>query len=103
MQSLLNQSKFKFDISLHGMDPNKFGANQRQKLGLISKRLNSIVYENTDNYLEHGIKTFSFGYPILIKRYKNDPSKVIKAPILVWSLDIERSKTKSNSWTIIRD
>lgn len=103
IQSLLNQSKFKFDISLQDIDPNKFGENQRQKLGLISKRLNSIVYENTDNYLEHGIKTFGFGYPVLIKRYRSDPSKVIKVPILIWSLDIERSKTKSNSWTIIRD
>ena len=68
IQTLLSKPKFKFDISFQDIDPNNFDKNQRQKLGLISKRLNSIVYENTDNYLEHGIKTFGFGYPIFDKK-----------------------------------
>lgn len=103
IQVLLNEPKFKFDISFEKINPNNLTKEQKQKLGLISKRLNSIIYENTDNYLEHGIKTFGFGYPILIKRDKLDPSKVIKAPILIWSLDIERSKVEASKWTIIRE
>lgn len=103
VDDLLSQPKFKFDILFQNIDLNNLSNEQRQKVGLISKRLNSIIYENKDNYSEHGIKTFGFGYPILLKRDKIDPSKVIKAPILIWSLDIERSKVEANKCVITRD
>jgi len=70
------------------------------KLNHISKRLSSIFYENEDTYLEHGIKTFGFGYPNLIYRTKSDPSKVISAPVFIWMLGLSRDK---NEWIISRD
>lgn len=70
------------------------------KHNLISKRLSSIYYENEDTYLEHGIKTFGFGYPTLIYRTKNDPEKVLCAPVFIWMLELNRDK---NEWMISRD
>ena len=67
---------------------------------LISKRLSSVYYENEDTYLEHGIKTFGFGYPTLLYRTKNDPSRIINAPVFIWMLDLKRDK---NEWIISRD
>ena len=67
---------------------------------LISKRLSSVYYENEDTYLEHGIKTFGFGYPTLIYRTKNDPDKILCAPVFIWMLELNRDK---NEWIISRD
>jgi very-short-patch-repair endonuclease/DNA polymerase III delta prime subunit len=71
-----------------------------RKRRLVAKRLSSIYYENEDTFLEHGIKTFAFGYPSLIYRSQNDPSKIINAPILLWKLELQRGK---NEWIISRD
>ncbi|MEO8513355.1 MAG: AAA domain-containing protein [Ignavibacteria bacterium] len=70
------------------------------KKNLISKRLSSIYYENEDTYLEHGVKTFGFGYPTLLYRSKNDPDKIINAPVFIWNLELLRDK---NQWIISRD
>lgn len=72
--------------------------NRRKRL--LSKRLSSIYYENEDTFLEHGIKTFAFGYPTLIYRSQNDPAKIINAPLLLWKLELQRGK---NEWIISRD
>ena len=65
--------------------------------------MNSLYIENEDNYKEHGIKTFGFGYPILIKPSKQDPSKIIKAPLFIWQLEITKSFNKVNTWSIYRN
>lgn len=70
------------------------------KQNLISKRLSSIYYDNEDTYLEHGIKTFGFGYPTLIYRTKSDPDKILSAPIFIWMLELNRD---NNEWIISRD
>lgn len=61
-----------------------------------------MFYENNDNFLEHGIKTFGFGFPLLVKRTKKDPTKIIKAPLVIWNLDIDKSPRKTNEWFIRR-
>ncbi|MBL8016655.1 MAG: DUF4011 domain-containing protein, partial [Ignavibacteria bacterium] len=73
---------------------------QNRKKRLLSKRLSSIYYENEDTFLEHGIKTFAFGFPTLIYRSQNDPAKIINAPVLLWKLELQRDK---NEWIISRD
>ena len=80
LNQLLTQSCFDFKISFDGIDLNFIQLEEQKRLGLLSKRLNSINIENEDNYKEHGIKTFGFGFPILIKPSRQDPKKIIKAP-----------------------
>ena len=65
--------------------------------------MNSLNIENEDNYKEHGIKTFGFGFPILIKPSRQDPKKIIKAPLFIWQLEIIKATNKVNTWSILRN
>ncbi len=97
LEKLTQDPNFILDITidekLHG---------QKNDLSKTIKRLTSISRQNTDYFLENGVETFGFGYPILIKRDKKDPKSIIKAPIFIWSLKIEESRSKANTWHIKR-
>jgi len=103
LELLLDKPNFKFTISFDKINLNNLDEDEQDELNFIVKKLNGINYQNNDNFLEHGIKTFGFGFPILIKRDKKDPSKIIKAPLIIWHLDIEKSSRKTNEWKIIKD
>lgn len=100
---LLTNSCFDFKISFDEIDLNLIQAEDQKRLGLLSKRLNSLTIENEDNYKEHGIKTFGFGFPILIKPSRQDPQKIIKAPLFIWQLEIVKATNKVNTWSILRN
>jgi superfamily I DNA and/or RNA helicase/very-short-patch-repair endonuclease len=103
LSQLFSSSCFEFKISFDGIDLNTISTDEQKRLGLLSKRLNSLNIENEDNYKEHGIKTFGFGFPILIKPSKQDPKKIIKAPLFIWQLDIVKATNKVNTWSILRN
>ncbi len=103
LDQLLTTACFDFKISFDGIDLNSIQSEEQKRLGLLSKRLNSINIENEDNYKEHGIKTFGFGFPILIKPSKQDPKKIIKAPLFIWQLEIIKATNKVNTWSILRN
>lgn len=103
LQQLLTNACFEFKISFDGIDLNSIQPEQQKRLGLLSKRLNSINIENEDNYKDFGIKTFAFGFPILIKPSKQDPKKIIKAPLFIWQLEIIKATNKVNTWSILRN
>ncbi len=100
---LLTTSCFDFKISFDDLDLNALQSDEQKRLGLLSKRLNSLNIENEDNFKEHGIKTFGFGFPILIKPSKQDPRKIIKAPLFIWQLELIKSTNKVNTWSILRN
>jgi superfamily I DNA and/or RNA helicase/very-short-patch-repair endonuclease len=93
---------FRFPISFDRIRLSALKEESQNRLNFVAKKLNALYYENNDNLLEHGIKTFGFGYPLLIKRDKRDPNRIIKAPILIWNLDIDKSVRKTNEWAISR-
>lgn len=103
LELLLTNACFDFKISFDGIDLNSIQSDEQKRLGLLSKRLNSLNIENEDNYKEHGIKTFGFGFPILIKPSKQDPKKIIKAPLFIWQLEIVKATNKVNTWSILRN
>lgn len=104
INTLLTKPKFDFELSMSVFAGSYHTTiEEHKKLILLSKRLDSISYENEDNFLEQGVKTFGFGYPILVKRNKKDPSQFIKAPLLIWALDIEKDTKQANRWIIRRD
>jgi hypothetical protein len=39
----------------------------------------------------------------MIKRDPNNPDRILKAPLLIWYLTIEKDSRKNNTWTISRD
>lgn len=103
LDTLLSKSNFEFRVSFDMVDLNETNTETQKKLGVISKRLNSIIIENEDYFKEHGIKTLGFGYPILIKRSSKDPEKIIKAPLFIWPLEAVKSKNKINEWLFLRN
>lgn len=103
LDTLLTLAHFDFTISFDRLDLNLLSTDEQKRLGLLSKRLNSLAIENEDNYKEQGIKTFGFGYPILIKASRQDPTKIIKAPLFIWPLEIIKSPKKVNTWSILRN
>jgi len=103
LDTLLTKANFEFEITFDKIDLNAISGEDQKRLGLISKRLNSLCYENDDNFKEHGIKTFGFGYPIIIKPSRQDPKKIIKAPLFIWPLEILKSRNKANTWSILRN
>jgi superfamily I DNA and/or RNA helicase/very-short-patch-repair endonuclease/transcription elongation GreA/GreB family factor len=103
LDALLTMPCFDFKISFDGIDLSSIQSDEQKRLGLLSKRLNSLYIENEDNYKEHGIKTFGFGFPILVKPSKQDPKKIIKAPLFIWQLEIIKATNKVNTWSILRN
>ena len=103
LELLFTKSCFEFKISFDDVDINSISNDEQKRLGLLSKRLNSLNIENEDNYKEHGIKTFSFGYPLLIMPSKSDPKKIIKAPLFIWTLELIKATNKINTWSILRN
>src|SRR5258706_2795595 len=97
---LLKKPSFQFKVSLESISLTDADDAKIRAYSVLAKRLSSLESENEDNYLEHGIQTFGFGFPLLIKRNKKDPTKIIKAPLLIWNLDIERSHSQRNQWTL---
>ncbi|MEZ4883797.1 MAG: AAA domain-containing protein [Chitinophagales bacterium] len=105
IETLLTKSKFTFHLEYRNAEKRieQLEEDESKTLLLLNKRLNAITYENNDNFLEHGVKPFAFGYPILLKRDRSDPKRIIKAPVLIWYLDIEKSATQAYKWTIRRE
>ena len=67
LHELLNKDKFSFKISLNKKNQNDMSEDTKQKLRTVSRRLDAIVVDNEDMFLETGIKNFGFGFPLLIK------------------------------------
>ncbi len=103
LKVLFTKACFEFKISFDSINLSEISAEEQKRLSVLSKRFNSLNYENDDNYKEHGIKTFSFGYPLLIKPSKQDPRKLIKAPLFIWQLEIVKATNKVNTWSILRN
>lgn len=103
LDTILSEQSFNFEINYNNLKLEESDEAEKKKLALLTRKLDNICIENEDSYLEFGIKNFSFGYPVLIKRDNSDPSKIIKAPIFIWNLDIRREYNRKNTWVISRD
>jgi superfamily I DNA and/or RNA helicase/very-short-patch-repair endonuclease len=104
MKSLLSKKQFKIELSLdEDLDINTLDEKTQKKLFVTIRRLKSICKQNTDYNLEHGIQPFGFGFPIIYKRDRNDPKNIIKAPLLIWSLEIIEDRKFTNKWIIKRE
>ena len=91
-----NNKKDLFDES------NSSNESKNVKKVKIEKRINSIKYDNDDHLKEHGVETFGFGFPILVRRNPNDITKIIASPIFIFPLGIKQSYDKSKEWVLTR-
>ena len=96
LDGLLGQPKSSTTLRL---SPEKLQSPEVQKL---MRRLNAISIENRDYFEEYGIDSFSFGFPMILRRDSKDPSLIIKAPMFIWSLNLQRNWRKANEWILER-
>lgn len=100
---LFSQKTVSQSLNFDGINLSDIEEVSKNKLFVLSKKIDNTVYDNIDHVAEFGIDNFALGYPLLIKRDRNDPSKIIKAPLLLWSLNIEKNKRKATEWSITRN
>ncbi len=98
LDKLTSKEKFEYKISFDSSILTKADDDLKNKLSTISKKLDAIVSDNEDMYLETGIKNFGFGYPLIIKA-DTKAQRVIVSPVFIWMLDIKKSN-KKNEWII---
>ncbi len=104
ISKLLSTPKFKIELAFdNDFDFNELEESEQGKTQKAIRRLKSICKQNKDYYLEHGLEPFGFGFPIVYKRDKTDSNNVIKAPLIIWSLEIEENRQYSNKWIIKRE
>lgn len=96
---LTTESSFQFSLSTDRV-PEK--ESEKAALNTIFRRLSVLAIENNDHFAEQGVKTFGFGFPILLYKDPKDPSRIIKAPMFIWYLDIERNFKRANEWILTR-
>lgn len=98
LDTLWSKRAFRFPLSTNTTTDDS----EKAALNTIFRRLSVLTIENNDHFTEQGVKTFGFGFPILLYRDQKDPNRIIKAPLFVWYLDIERNFKRANEWLITR-
>lgn len=98
--NLLEKSRFQFKLNFNKIPLADLSAAERTALDELAKQLNSLHSQQENDYLEHGAHTFAFGYPLVVQQSKTQPEQLVKAPLLLWSLTIERSESSKNQWII---
>tara|TARA_B100000963_G_C22632381_1_gene675659 strand:- start:321 stop:4367 length:4047 start_codon:yes stop_codon:yes gene_type:complete len=102
LDELLSNPKLNFPISWKNLnsDINTLFEDDQAHLVSIKKSLENLVNQTNAIEAEKGIKTFGFGYPILVRRNQSDNNLTV-SPVLIWSLNISPTKDL-NTWIIRR-
>jgi DNA polymerase III delta prime subunit/DNA-binding cell septation regulator SpoVG len=103
LQQLLTTQNFKFSISIDTTLLEQKNEEEKKVLKQLIKKCNHLYYQEEESEQEHGYHSFGFGYPLLIKRDPANKDKIIKAPLFIWYLNIEKDLRKTNTWTISRN
>ena len=103
LNELLSKQNFKISITIDANVISGKTEDEKKILEKLIKKLNHLYYEDKESEQEHGYHSFGFGYPLLIKKDYTNKEKIIKAPIFIWYLKIERDTRKSNTWIISRN
>ncbi|WP_207420238.1 AAA domain-containing protein [Desertivirga brevis] len=102
LSELLNKKCFTHKISAKDVNLSKAKQETLVYIDSVFKKLENIYLENISDELEHGVKTFACGYPLLVKRATDDQKKVIIAPLIIWRLDLKMDPRNNNLYTISR-
>lgn len=92
-----NGFQFKFAI-----DPEGHDENTAKKLVATGRRIAAIKYDHDDYFKEHGVETFGFGFPLLLRKTVRDPEKYIAAPVFIFPLSVKQSFDQDKEWIISR-
>lgn len=73
--------------------------------GDLVKQLNYIISNEYDEFQEHGVKSFSIGYPLLCKKIRNEvgEEKPILSPLFIWRLELSKNNSSKDTFDIKRN
>ncbi len=73
--------------------------------GDLVKQLNYIISNEYDEFQEHGVKSFSIGYPLLCKKIRNEvgEEKPILSPLFIWRLELSKNSSSKDTFDIKRN
>ena len=80
----------------------KIRMTNEEKNQTVERKIQYLFNENMNILREEGINSLALGYPILVKQ-NNKTKSVMKSPLFIWKLDITRSKSDMNEFTISKD
>ena len=103
LSNLLTHKKFAFSITIEPHLFNNKTQDEKKIIHKIIKKINHLEQQDKEGFAEHGYHSFAFGYPLLIKRDPDNWERILKAPLFIWYLKIEKDTRKNNTWTIRRD
>jgi hypothetical protein len=89
MRTLLGRAQFSLPITAAGSP----------QAPHILQRLKTMALENQDYEHEHGRAAFGFGFPLVLLRDPQQPSRLLQAPLFIWSLVLEQ---KDAQWFLRR-
>ncbi|TYB74059.1 AAA domain-containing protein [Bizionia myxarmorum] len=103
VEALLSENPLKFKVSWKNnvSDFNNLFEEDQINLVKIKKSFENLINQTDAIESEKGINTFGFGYPLLVRRDASD-GKLTVAPLLIWSLRIQRT-SDFNTWVIQRN
>lgn len=89
LQALLHQAQFRLPL----------GSSETPEAAAVTKRLLTMALENQDYQQEHGRAAFGFGFPLLLLRDPQQPSRLLQAPLFIWSLELQQN---GEQWVLSR-
>lgn len=75
---------------------------ERFKMDVLITRLKNIHFDQEEDFLEHGTRSFGFGFPLIALKSRQDKNRTLLAPLFVWSLDIAPLPNNHNAFQISR-
>jgi len=106
IEQLFNEEKSGLvDITLRitSQSAAKKNTEERFQKDLLITRLKNVHFDQEQDFLEHGTRSFGFGYPLLAIQSKQDKDRTILAPLFIWSLNISTLPDNHNAYRITRN
>ena len=97
-----NNQNLSFDVNLKNQRIANLSNEERFQIDTLFKRCRSILFDNNEDFAEHGTQSFGFGYPLIALRSQQDKTRVIIAPLFIWYLHIETEPNNHSSYILKR-
>ena len=84
-QLINNEQQGAVDITLRISSKSAANKNAEERFqkDVLITRLKNIHFDQEEDFLEHGTRSFGFGYPLLAIRSKQDKKRTILAPLFI--------------------
>jgi hypothetical protein len=74
----------------------------RFALDVLLKRMQTLYFEQQSDFAEQGTHSFGFGYPLLAFTSRQDKTRLILAPLLIWTMRIAPLENNHHAFSLQR-